>query len=64
MKSWAVWFIFLLLLVAAVPVYAGMGNTIALVGQGAVELPISVLKIVGGTFKLVGETLTLPFRIF
>jgi len=34
-----------------------------MIGEGAVGLPVSLLKLVGGTLKLVGEILIFPFTI-
>ncbi|HXV28513.1 MAG TPA: hypothetical protein VD913_06055 [bacterium] len=44
--------------------FAGMGESVGMIGEGTVELPVSVVKLVGGTLKLVGELLILPFTAF
>lgn len=46
------------------PASAQIGNTIVETGKAAVLVPVNFIKFVGGGFKLVGETLLLPFRVF
>ncbi len=58
-----VFFLVVLLMVAAIPAYAAIPQTITMIGEGAVGLPVSLLKLVGGTLKLVGEVLIFPFTL-
>jgi hypothetical protein len=57
-------FAILLVAAASLPAYAGIGDTLGLIAEGAVQLPVSLVKIIGGTFKLIGDVLTFPFRAF
>ena len=44
--------------------FAEIGESIGMIGEGAVGVPTGFLKLVGGTLRLVGEVLLLPFQIF
>ena len=48
----------------AIPVYAEIKEAVAMIGDGAVGLPVSLVKLVGGVFVLVGEVLIFPFTLF
>ncbi len=57
------WILFLLLLlVAATPVFADLAQATSTTVEGAVGLPTSLVKLVGGLVWTVGEVIILPFR--
>lgn len=64
MKKYSVLILFLAaILLTASPVWASVGEASATVVDGAVNLPLSLVKLVGGVVWLVGEVLILPFRL-
>ncbi len=52
----------LLLLLMATPVFADLGSATATTIDGATNLPLSLVKLVGGLVWTVGEVIALPFR--
>ena len=60
-RTWAI--LFLLVFLAAAPAFADLGQAITTTGEGAVGLPVSLVKLVGGLLWTVGEVITLPFRM-
>jgi len=42
--------------------YASLTEAVATVGEGAVEFPVGLLKLVGGAVWTIGEVLIFPFK--
>ena len=60
-RAWTLFLLFLL--VAATPAFADLAKAASTTLEGAVYLPVSLVKFVGGAFWTVGEAVTLPFRV-
>ena len=55
--------LFLFLLAASVPAFASLEEAASTTAEGAINLPLSLVKLVGGAVWTVGEVIALPFRI-
>jgi len=65
MKRLIVFFLIALILAWNVaPAHAEMGDALAMMGEGIIDLPTSLIKVVGGALQFVGEILLFPFRLF
>lgn len=42
---------------------ASIPDTARIVGEGLIEFPVSIVKILGGTCKLIGEIALSPFSM-
>ena len=56
-------FLAALLMMIAIPAFAAVPQTVTMICEGAVGLPVSLLKLVGGSLKLIGEVLIFPFAL-
>ncbi len=50
-------------LFAAAPAFADIDQALATTGEGAVEFPMGLVKLVGGLVWTIGEAIALPFRL-
>ena len=53
----------ILILLAATPVFAELEQAVSTTVEGAVGLPVSLVKLVGGLVWTVGEVIAFPFRL-
>ncbi len=54
---------FVFLLAAGHLAHATLDQAVATTGEGAVGLPVSLLKLVGGLVWTIGEVLIFPFKV-
>lgn len=52
-----------LILTATTPLYATLDQALTTTGEGAVGLPVSLVKLVGGLVWTIGEVIALPFKM-
>ena len=55
--------VLLICIFAATPVFADLANATTTTVEGAVGLPTSLVKLVGGLVWTVGEVIILPFKL-
>lgn len=51
------------MILLAAPAFADIDQSVATMVEGAVEFPVSLVKLVGGLVWTVGEAIALPFRL-
>ncbi|HTL47595.1 MAG TPA: hypothetical protein VL688_05975 [Verrucomicrobiae bacterium] len=65
MKKYLGFFVTILffMTIAAVSAHASLDQAVATVGEGAVQFPVGLVKLVGGILWTVGEVIALPFNM-